>query len=64
VKIIVAKLLNFLQETTLVGGSHYAVKSYGAVLALLFTAASLGVEMVVTGDPGNDLAFLGDAKAL
>lgn len=40
------------------------MKEGGAGAALAFAAASLGVEMVVAGDPGNYLALFGHPKAL
>jgi len=50
------------EETTAI---HIAQVQGGRAAALLATlAAFFRVEMVVTRDPGNDFAFLGDSQAL
>ncbi len=52
------------KKTALIGIAHCRVEINRAALALLFTTGALGVEVVVAGDPSNDLALFGHAKAL
>ncbi len=57
-KIIIAKLLNFLQKAALGSVVHRRMKGDGAVAAHLVRPALLGIEVVLTGGAGDDLAVL------